>query len=248
MMINMNRMKKIFFVGAGPGDPELFTLKAINVLKTADLIIYPGSIIGKDVISEFGGEKIDSYNKSLEEIVDIMSQAVDEGKTVVRLQSGDPSIYGALDEQMIELNKRGIDIEIIPGVSSVFASSAALKKELTIPGISQAVVITRPAGKTLDKDIIEELARLPVTLVILLGMDRLEDVIDKIRKSRGIVPVSIVYHASRADQTIVEGDTEDIIDKVKSVGIRRTAVIIVWPEGDKKRSVLYGGNVEENED
>jgi len=241
-------MRKIFFVGAGPGDPDLFTLKAINILKTADLIIYPGSIISKDIISQFNGEKIDSYNKSLEEIIEIISKAVDEGKTVVRLQSGDSSIYGALDEQVIELNKRDIDVEIIPGISSVFAASAALKKELTIPGVSQAVVITRPAGKTLDKDIIEELAELPVTLVILLGMEKLAEVIDKVRRARGTVPVSIVYHASRADQIIIEGDTEDIISKVKSAGIKRTAVIIIWLKGDKKRSILYGGNIEENED
>lgn len=236
-------MRKIFFVGAGPGDPELLTLKAIKVLKKADLIIYPGSIIDKDVISEFDGEKIDSYNKSLEEIVEIISKAVDEGKTVARLQSGDPSIYGALDEQIIELNKRNIDVEIIPGVSSVFSASAALKKELTVPGISQAVTITRPAGKTLDKDIIEELARLPITLVILLGMGELEEVMNKVRNNRGIVPISIVYHASRAEQIILEGDTEDIVDKARSADIKRTAVIIIWLKGDKKRSVLYGGNI-----
>nr|WP_229235274.1 SAM-dependent methyltransferase [Candidatus Methanoliparum sp. LAM-1] len=240
-------MRKIFFVGAGPGDPELLTLKAIKVLKTANLIIYPGSIISKDIISEFNGEKIDSYKKSLEEIVDIISKAVDDGKTVVRLQSGDPSIYSALDEQITELKKRDIDVEIIPGVSSVFASSAALKKELTIPGISQTVVITRPAGKTLDKDIIEELARLPITLVILLGIGLLEELVEKIRKNRGIVPVSVVYHASRVDQIIIDGDTEDIIDKVKSAGIKRTAVIIVWLEGNKKRSLLYRGE-EKDED
>ncbi|BDC35953.1 MAG: radical SAM protein [Candidatus Methanoliparum thermophilum] len=240
-------VRKIFFVGAGPGDPELLTLKAIKVLKTANLIIYPGSIISKDIISEFNGEKIDSYKKSLEEIVDIISKAVDDGKTVVRLQSGDPSIYSALDEQITELKKRDIDVEIIPGVSSVFASSAALKKELTIPGISQTVVITRPAGKTLDKDIIEELARLPITLVILLGIGLLEELVEKIRKNRGIVPVSVVYHASRVDQIIIDGDTEDIIDKVKSAGIKRTAVIIVWLEGNKKRSLLYRGE-EKDED
>jgi len=234
-------MRKVYFVGAGPGDPELLTLKAYKLLKKADLIIYPGSIIEGGFLKDFDGKKMNSYGRSLQEIIDSISEAVKEGEEVVRLQSGDPSIYGALDEQREMLNEKEIDIEVVPGVSSVFASASSLKMELTIPGVSQTVAITRPAGKTLsrEEDIIEELAELPLTLVILLGIGELEDVVEKVSRHRGNVPIFVVYHASREDEKIIRGNTGDIVEKVRLEGIERTAVIIVGLRGEHKRSVLY---------
>lgn len=170
---------KVYFVGAGPGDPELLTLKAYKLLKEADLIIYPGSLIEEDFLKEFEGKKVNSYGMKLEEIVSLIEKAVKEGKKVVRLQSGDPSIYGAINEQIRELEKRGIDVEVIPGVSSIFASAAALKSELTSPEVP-SVVITRPAGKTLKEDEIEEFAKTNSTLVILLGVDKIDEIVKKV--------------------------------------------------------------------
>ncbi|ADC66399.1 Uroporphyrin-III C/tetrapyrrole (Corrin/Porphyrin) methyltransferase [Ferroglobus placidus DSM 10642] len=231
---------KVYFVGAGPGDPELLTLKAYKLLKEADLIIYPGSLIEEDFLKEFEGKKVNSYGMKLEEIVSLIEKAVKEGKKVVRLQSGDPSIYGAINEQIRELEKRGIDVEVIPGVSSIFASAAALKSELTSPEVP-SVVITRPAGKTLKEDEIEEFAKTNSTLVILLGVDKIDEIVKKVSKHRSIEePAAVVYKASRKEEKVVVGTLGDIAEKVKREGIKRTAVIIIGRSLKKEgRSILY---------
>lgn len=231
---------KVFFVGFGPGNPELLTLKGYRLLREADLIIYPGSIINEKYLSEFKGEKINSYGKSLEELIEIIEKAVREGKKVVRIQSGDPSIYGALNEQIYELERRGIECEIVPGVSSVFASAAAIKSELTAPDIP-TVVITRPAGRTLEKDEIEELARTKATLVILLGVDKIEEIAERVGKIRGFdEPVAVVYKASREDEIVLKRTLRDIAEKVKGANIKRTATIIIGRAiKQKRRSILY---------
>ncbi|WP_456478600.1 cobalt-precorrin-4/precorrin-4 C(11)-methyltransferase [Geoglobus ahangari] len=231
---------KVHFVGFGPGDPELLTVKAYRLLKEADLIIYPGSLIDEEFLSDFEGEKVSSYGMSLEEIADLIEEAVKSGRRVVRVQSGDPSIYGAINEQIHELRKRGIEVEVVPGVSSIFASAAALKSELTSPDIP-SVVITRPAGKTLEKDEIEEFARTNSTLVILLGIDRIEDIARRVAMIRGDdEPVAVVYKASRDDEAVIEGTLGDIAEKVREAGIRRTATIIIGRAiKQARRSVLY---------
>ncbi|WP_456369417.1 cobalt-precorrin-4/precorrin-4 C(11)-methyltransferase [Geoglobus sp.] len=231
---------KVHFVGFGPGDPELLTIRAYRLLREADLIIYPGSLIDEEFLAEFEGEKVSSYGMRLEEIVDLIERAVNSGKKVVRVQSGDPSIYGAINEQIRELRKRGIEVEVVPGVSSIFASAAALRSELTSPDVP-SVVITRPAGKTLDKDEIEEFARTNSTLVILLGIDKIEDIARRVAKIRGEKePVAVVYKVSRDDEVVVEGTLGDIAEKVKRAGIRRTATIIIGRAiRQARRSVLY---------
>lgn len=235
-------MNKVYFVGFGPGDPDLLTLRAYRLLKEADLIIYPGSIIEEDFLSEFGAEKVNSYGMKLEEIINLIEKAVKDGKKVVRVQSGDPSIYGAIWEQITELEKRGIECEVVPGVSSVFASAASLKAELTVPGVAEMVVITRPAGKTLKEDYLEEFASIPCTLVILLGVDKIRYIAEKVGKIRGFdEPVAVVYHASRSDEKVITGTLADIADKVEKEGITRTAVVIIGRvlKGEGRRSVLY---------
>jgi len=231
---------KVYFAGFGPGDPELLTLKAYRLLKEADLIIYPGSLVDREFLEEFEGEKIDSFGKSLEEIVEVIDRAVRDGKKVVRLQSGDPSIYGAINEQIEELRKKGIDVEIVPGVSSVFASASSLRGELTSPDIP-SVVITRPAGKTLERDEIEEFARTKSTLVILLGVDRIGEIAERVGRIRGFEePAFVVYRASRKDELVIEGTLGDIADKVERAGIRKTATIIIGKAVRLyRRSVLY---------
>jgi precorrin-4/cobalt-precorrin-4 C11-methyltransferase len=231
---------KVYFVGAGPGSKELLTLKAYQLLKKADLIIYPGSIIEEKMLKEFSGHKVNSHGMTLEEIVELIEEAVKRNKNVVRLQSGDPSIYGAIQEQIDLLEKRGIEVEVVPGVSSIFASAAALKSELTLPGVSQTVVITRPSGKTLDQDQITELSQMDTTLVILLGVHKIREVVKKVERP-GNTPVAVVYHASREDEKIIRGTLKDIADKVEREGIDRTAVIIIGNvlKSGYGRSVLY---------
>ncbi|AEA46843.1 cobalt-precorrin-4/precorrin-4 C(11)-methyltransferase [Archaeoglobus veneficus] len=234
---------KVYFAGFGPGDPELLTLKAYGLLKEADLIIYPGSLISEDALSEFEAEKVNSHGMKLEEIIDLIENAVKSGKKVVRLQSGDPSIYGAIAEQTRELEKRGIEYEIIPGVSSIFASAASLKAELTMPGVAEFVFVGRPKGRTLDEDYLDVVAPLPCTIVILLGVDKIRYVAEKVAEVRGKdEPAAVVYHASREDEKVITGTLADIADKVEAEGIKRTAVIIIGKALKKegRRSVLYG--------
>lgn len=233
---------KVYFIGFGPGDPELLTVKGYNLLKKADLIIYPGSLIDEKYLSQFKAEKINSFGLKLEEIVEIIEKALKDGKKVVRLQSGDPSIYGAIGEQIEELEKRGIECEIIPGVSSIFASAAAMKKELTTPEVP-GVIITRPKGRTLDKDYLKILASTPLTLIVLLGVDKIDYIVKEVGKVRGLdEPCAVVYHASREDEKVIVSKLGEIADKVKKAGIKRTATIIIGKavEGYKGRSILYG--------
>jgi len=238
----VRRIANVYFVGFGPGDPELLTLRGYRLLKAADLIIYPGSIIEESFLRGFEGEKINSHGMKLEDIVGIIEDAVRGGKRVVRLQSGDPSIYGALGEQIEELERRGISCAVVPGVSSVFASAAAIKKELTTP-TSPGVIITRPAGRTLAEDHLDVLAATPLTLVILLGADRIDYIAEKVGRVRGFEePCAVVYHASRADETVVLGSLGDIAEKVRRRGISKTATIIIGSavEGYEGRSRVYG--------
>ncbi len=233
---------KVYFIGFVPGDPELLTVTGSNLLKKAALIIYPGSLVDEKYLSQFKAEKINSFGLKLEEIVEIIEKALKDGKKVVRLQSGDPSIYGAIGEQIEELEKRGIECEIIPGVSSIFASAAAMKKELTTPEIP-GVIITRPKGRTLDKDYLEILASTPLTLIVLLGVDKIDYIVKEVGKVRGLdEPCAVVYHASREDEKVIVSKLGEIADKVEKAGIKRTATIIIGKavESYKGRSILYG--------
>ena len=233
---------KVYFVGFGPGDTDLLTIKAYKILKRADLIIYPGSLIDEEFLKDFSGKKVNSYGMRLEEIIELIESNVKDGKMVARVVSGDPSIFSALNEQIVELERRGIECEVVPGVSSVFSASAILKTELTIPSVSHAVAILRPAGRTLDKDYLEEFAKIPCTLVILLGVDRIEEIAERVGRIRGWdEPIAVVYHASRDDEKVIRGTLGDIAEKVKRARIKRTAVIIIGRvlERRGRRSVLY---------
>ncbi|RLF12368.1 MAG: cobalt-precorrin-4 C(11)-methyltransferase [Thermoprotei archaeon] len=229
---------KIYFIGFGPGDPELLTIKAYKILKQADLIIYPGSLIDEKFLEEFDGRKVNSYGMKLEEIIELIESSVKAGKVVARIVSGDPSIFSAINEQIIELRKRGLECEVIPGVSSIFSAAAALKTELTAPSVSHAVVILRPAGRTLDRDYLEEFAKIPCTIVIFLGIEKIREIAERVGRIRGWdEPVAVVYHASRDDEKIVEGRLRDITEKVEKEGIRRTSVIIIGKVLEKEENV-----------
>ena len=141
---------KVIFIGGGPGDPELLTLKAYNVIKKADVIIYAGSLVNRDVLNCAKEDCMikNSASMNLDEIVNLMDESVEGGKLVARVHTGDPAIYGAIGEQMELLKEKRIDFEIIPGVSSFFSAAASLECELTLPDVSQTVIITRPEGRT----------------------------------------------------------------------------------------------------
>ncbi|RME67605.1 MAG: cobalt-precorrin-4/precorrin-4 C(11)-methyltransferase, partial [Nitrospirae bacterium] len=174
----------VYFVGAGPGDPELITLKGRKLLQKAHVIIYAGSLINPAMLEGLKAELYDSSGMKLEEIVDVMKRAVSQGKTVVRLHSGDISFYSAISEQIEVLRKEGIPYEVVPGVSSLSAGAAALGQELTIPEISQTVIITRAGGRTPvpEKESLELLAKHRATMVLFLSAslaDRVQEALLK---------------------------------------------------------------------
>jgi precorrin-4/cobalt-precorrin-4 C11-methyltransferase len=229
----MNNDRKVIIVGAGPGDPELITIKGKKAIEDADVIIYAGSLVNEKLLeyNKKNAEIYNSANMNLEEIVEVMVRAVNEGKKVVRLHTGDPSIYGAIKEQIDELAKHGIDVEIIPGVSSLFAATASLKVELTLPDVSQTVIITRPEGRTPmpEKEKLKDLAKHQSTMVIFLGVSMIDKVVKELIEGgyKEDTPVAVVYRASWDDEKIVRGTLEDIAEKVKKEGIKKTALIIV---------------------
>ncbi len=232
----------VYFVGAGPGNPKYITVKGRELLESADIVMYAGSLVNPDVLTYVHGEKIDSYGMKLEDIVDVLAKNVDKGKMVIRLHSGDPSLYGAIIEQIDGLRKRGIGIEIIPGVSSLFASAASLKTQLTINGITETLIITRPAGTTLEKDSIRELSRHNATMAIYLGTNKIREITEKVEYPKE-TPAAVVYHASWEDEKVILGTVGDIADKVEAIGIDKSAMIIignVLSPQKFKRSHLYG--------
>ncbi len=237
----MNK-KVVYFVGAGPGNPKYITVKGRELLENADIVMYTGSLVNTEILNYVTGDVIDSHGMKLEDIVDVLAGNVEEGKTVVRLHSGDPSLYGAIIEQINGLRKRGIDIEIIPGVTSLFASAAALKTQLTLNGITETLIITRPAGATLAKDSLRELSCHNATMAIYLGTHKLREIMNEIEFPKE-TPAAVVYHASWEDEKVIQGTVGDIADKVEAKGIDRSAMIIIGnvlsPE-NFKRSHLYG--------
>lgn len=235
-------MLKVHFIGFGPGDPELLTIRAFKLLEEADLIIYPGSIIDKDFLDQFDGKKVDSYGLKLEQIVEKIENTVNSGEKVVRVQTGDPTIYGAIGEQIKELEERGVECEIVPGVSSVFSSASSAKMELTTPD-SPGIAIIRPKGRTLEEDHLDTIASLPLTLVILLGASKIDYIIAEVGKVRGFdEPCAVVYHSSRSDEWVIVSRLGDIEEEMKNMGIEKTATIIVGKAvaGYSGRSYLYG--------
>ncbi|SNQ60098.1 cobalt-factor II C(20)-methyltransferase [Candidatus Methanoperedens nitratireducens] len=234
--------KVVYFVGAGPGNPKYITVKGRELLESADLVMYTGSLINLEILDYTQGKKIDSHGMKLEDIIDMLAKNVEAGKTVVRLHSGDPSLYGAIIEQIDGLKKCGINIEIIPGVTSLFAAAAALRTQLTLNGITETLIITRPAGETLEKDSIHELSRHSATMAIYLGTHKLREIMRKVAYPKD-TPAAVVYHASWDDEKVILGTVGDIADRAEALGIDKSAMIIIGnvlsPE-NYKRSHLYG--------
>ncbi|MEK6696317.1 MAG: precorrin-4 C(11)-methyltransferase [Candidatus Deferrimicrobiota bacterium] len=223
---------KVYFVGAGPGDPELLTVRAHRLLTESRVCIYAGSLVNPAVMELLPATsaRYDSAGMSLPEIVDVCAGANRAGIDVVRLHSGDPSIYGAIREQMNELDRLGIDYEVIPGVSSFQAAAAVLKTELTVPEAAQSIVLTRAAGRTPvppEQDL-SLLARTRSTLCIFLSVGQIRDVAETLaRELDGDCPAAVVYRASWPDQAVVRGTLADIARKTEEAKIGKTAMIVV---------------------
>ncbi|MFT2110139.1 precorrin-4 C(11)-methyltransferase [Marinomonas sp. 2405UD68-3] len=224
---------KVFFIGAGPGDPDLMTVKAVKTLSICPVVLYAGSLIPRDVVEgvEESAERImDTAQMNLDETTAVIEQAFKDNKNVARLHSGDPSLYGATGEQMRRLDQLGIDYEIIPGVSAVAASAAILKKELTLSGVSQTVIMTRYEGKTPfpERERLPALAQSGATLAIHLGVTRIHKIVDELIPHYGAeCPVAVCYRTSWPDQDYVTGTLSDIVQKVREKKFTRTSLILV---------------------
>jgi precorrin-4/cobalt-precorrin-4 C11-methyltransferase len=219
--------KVIWFVGAGPGDPELITVKGRSLLDRADVLLYAGSLVSPALVASCPApEKVDSWGMHLEDMVNLMADRVKQGKTVVRLHSGDPALFGSIIEQIAELKKQDISVRIVPGVSSVFAAAAALGTEFMPRGVSETLIITRPAGKTLEKDHIAELSHCPATMAFFLGSEYFTDITAKLACPPD-TPAAVIFHASWPDQQVITGTVADIAGKAKDAGITRSALLIV---------------------
>ena len=240
---------QVYFIGAGPGDPELLTIRARNIIERADVIIYADSLINPEVCASAREEAeiYPSASLSLEEITEIIVNAVREGKVVARLQSGDPSIYGAIHEQMAALDEKGIAYEIIPGVSSLFAAAASLKTELTVPELSQTVIITRMEGKTPVPALesLKSLAQHQASLAIFLSASLIEKVVAELLAGgyHPETPAAVVYRATWKDEVVLRTTLSNLAEKVKASGIRKQALILVGAflnsRGKYRRSKLY---------
>lgn len=221
----------VYFVGAGPGDPELITVKGKRLLDTADVVVYAGSLIPQRLISGLAAEVHDSAPLDLDAIVAIMAQGWRANKRVVRLHTGDPAIYGAIREQMAALAGLGVPYEVVPGVSSATATAAALKAELTLPEVSQTVIITRRAGRTPvpEKENLPSLAAHNATMLILLSAGMIDEVVEDLLKGGypASTPVAVVEKVSWPEERIIRGTLATIAALVQRAGIRKTAIIAV---------------------
>ncbi|AUX10805.1 precorrin-4/cobalt-precorrin-4 C11-methyltransferase [Halalkaliarchaeum desulfuricum] len=249
-MIDEDR-EGIPFVGAGPGDPELLTVAGRRLLEGADLVVHAGSLVNGQLLEEYceGARAVNSAGKDLEELIPLMADAYEAGETVVRLHSGDPSIYGAAVEQMDALAERGIPSYLVPGVTAAFAASATLGTQLTLPEVSNHVVITRPQGRTLDteNDHITEFVDMgDVTTCVYLGTHAVGETMDRLLEDGQDpdTPVAVVYHASWPDEDVITGTIDSIADKVAEAGYRASALVLIGEAvtgSGYGRSHLYGG-------
>ncbi|MDD7363720.1 MAG: precorrin-4 C(11)-methyltransferase [Peptoniphilus sp.] len=236
----------ISFVGAGPGDVDLITVKGRTLIEEADVVVYAGSLVDSAHLA-FIGEDAEVYNSAtmhLEEVLAVMIEADRSGKDVVRLHTGDPSLYGAIQEQIDALESEGIAYQIIPGVSSFSAAAAAVGREFTLPGVSQTVILTRRAGRTPvpERESLDALAAHRASMSIFLSAGQIEAVVrDLSRAYPPKTPIAVVYKASWDDEKIVRSTLEDVVSDIEGEGIDRHAQILVgdFLDSPYEKSKLY---------
>ncbi|SIR99368.1 precorrin-4 C(11)-methyltransferase [Peribacillus simplex] len=243
---------KIYIVGAGPGDPDLITVKGLNILQTADVILYTDSLVNEELIAKAkpDAEVLKTAGMHLEEIVGIMVERVKEGKMVARIHTGDPAMYGAIMEQIVLLKKEGIGYEVIPGVSSVFASAAAIGAELTIPDLTQTLILTRAEGRTPVPEFekLRDLASHHCTIALFLSATLTKKIVKELQEAgwKDDTPIAVIQRATWPDQKIVRTTLVNLDDDMRRNGIRKHAMILAgWAldptihDKDEYRSKLY---------
>lgn len=242
----------VIFVGAGPGDPELITIKGSRALERADRVIYAGSLVNQALLEHCrqGTPCHDSASLTLEAVLTLIDEGAGRGETIVRLHTGDPSMYGAIKEQFDHLDKQGIPFSVIPGVSSVFAASAAVKCEFTLPDISQTLILTRLAGRTPvpEREALSKLAQHQASMAIFLSVQDMGSVVAALLEGGypASTPIAVVAKASWPDEEVLLGTLDTIEAKVNAAGIRKQAQILVGdfldPANGYARSKLYDPN------
>ncbi|RQV29271.1 precorrin-4 C(11)-methyltransferase [Burkholderia cenocepacia] len=221
----------VYFIGAGPGDPELITVKGQRLVRMCPVILYAGSLVPAAVLDGHRAEQVvNTAELDLDAIVALLAAAHAKGQDVARVHSGDPSLYGAIGEQIRRLKALGIPYEIVPGVTATAACAATLGVELTLPGVAQTVILTRFAGKTTmpEGEALGALAAHRATLAIHLGVRHLARIVDEVLPHYGAdCPVAVIYRASWPDEERVTGTLADIVGKVQGTQIERTALILI---------------------
>ena len=230
-ILNSNLNNPVLFVGAGPGDPELITVKGQKALMQADLVIYTGSLVPEALLqwTRRNVHTINSASLNLEEIISEIQSAHADGKRVVRLHTGDPSLYGAIYEQMAELSKRRIPYKIIPGVTAAFAAAAALGIEYTLPEVSQTLILTRMAGRTPvpEKESLASLAKHQTSMAIYLSMSVIDEVAKILCDAYGEnSSCAVVYRASQPEEKIILTPLKELVARVTAEKITKHALIV----------------------
>ncbi|MDI7202641.1 precorrin-4 C(11)-methyltransferase [Leptospira santarosai] len=225
---------KVYIIGAGPGDPELITVKGARLVETCPVVLYTGSLVPKAVVERARKDAIvlDSSNMVLEDIISVILKAKENDQDVARVHTGDPSIFGSTAEQIRKFDSLNIEYEIIPGVSSFTAAAATLGKELTLPEVSQTVIITRTEGRTPipEKERLEILAQSGATLILFLSVLHIRKIVERLAPYYGEkCPVAVVQKATWPEQKVIVGTLSDIVEKVKEAKIFSTAIIFVGP-------------------
>lgn len=244
--------KFIYIVGSGPGDPDLITVKGLKVLQQADVVMYTDSLVSEELIKNAkpDAEVVKTAGMHLQEMVDFMVARVNAGKVVARMHTGDPAMYGATMEQVALLKKEGIGYKIIPGVSSVFASAAAVGAELTVPDLTQTLILTRAEGRTPVPEFekLRDLAKHHSTIALFLSATLTKKIVKELQDAgwSDDTPIAVVQRATWPDQKIVRTTLVNLDEAMRTNGIRKHAMILAgWAldpnilEKDEYRSKLY---------
>jgi precorrin-4/cobalt-precorrin-4 C11-methyltransferase len=225
----------VHFIGAGPGAADLVTLRAARLIASAPVCLYAGALVPRELLdtAPAGARLVDTADLDLDQITAELVAAHEAGLDVARLHSGDPSIWSAVAEQMRRLDAAGVPYEVVPGVPAFAAAAAALKRELTVPGVGQTVVLTRTSARSTPMPPGEELAAYAATgatLVLHLAVQRIAELAPELAEHYGDDgPVAVVARASRDDELVLRGTLADIAGQVEAAGVKRTAVVVVGP-------------------
>ena len=220
----------VHFIGAGPGAPDLITVRGQRLISSCPVCLYAGSLVPREVVAcaPEGARVLDTAGMTLDQMIAEMKAAHEAGHDVARVHTGDPSLYGAIAEQMRRLDALGIPYDVTPGVPAYCGAAAALRHELTLPGISQTIILTQRTSAMPPGEDLPTLGASGATLAIHLSIDNIEAVVADLTPARGAdCPVAVVFRATWPDQRIIRGTLADIAAKVRAEGINRTALIMV---------------------